>query len=146
MDSPRAPLDQRAPGGDFRGKTVLRSHAWIVHDHLHVPVAFIGGDVYDRFVRYHGEGSSGPILSDEDLRRAMGFAYTVDPARWRRGYGRAAITAVLRTPAVDDVEVFFCGIDADNVGSQRCAEAAGFRLVDPEPDFEGMLYFRRERS
>lgn len=129
----------------FRGKTVLRSHGWIVLDHVQTPVAFIEGDVYDRFVRYYGEGRDGPVLSDEDVRRTMGFAYVVDPARWRRGYGRAAIQAVLRDPDVDDVELFFCGIDADNTASRRCASAAGFQLVDPEPDFEGMLYFRRGR-
>jgi hypothetical protein len=64
----------------------------------------------------------------------------------RVAFGRcAAIQAVLRDPDVDDVELFFCGIDADNTASRRCASAAGSQLVDPEPDFEGTLYFRRGR-
>jgi hypothetical protein len=31
------------------------------------------------------------------------------------------------------------GIDADNVASRRCADSAGFRLIDPVP-----LYYQRE--
>lgn len=138
-------LINERPGSTFRGKKVLRSHAWIAVDQSGVPVAFIGGDVYDRWVRYHGEGPHDPLPSDEDPRRSMGLAYVVDPARWRRGYGRAAIKAVLHHPAVTDVELFFCSVDADNHPSQRCAIAAGFHLIDPTPDHEEMLYFRRER-
>jgi RimJ/RimL family protein N-acetyltransferase len=133
------------PGDTFRGKTVLRSYGWIGQDRAHTPVAFIGGDVYDRWVHYHGEGPHGPVLSDEDPRITMGLGYVVDPSRWRHGYGRAAIEAVLHHPAVTDAQTFFCGIDADNHASRRCAEAAGFQLVDPHPDHEGMLYYRRER-
>src|SRR6266545_4943362 len=107
-------LISERPGSTFRGKTVLRSHGWIALDQTQVPVAFIGGYVYD-------------------------------PAQWRRGYGRTAIEAALDHTDVTDVEMFFCGIDADNHPSQRCAIAAGFHLVDPKPDHEGMLHFRRER-
>jgi len=134
-------LGQR-PGGSFRGATVLRSYGWIGRDQADTAFAFIGGDVYDRWVRYHGEGPHGALLSDEDSRTAMGLAYVVDPTRWRHGYGHAAINAVLHHPAVTDVRTFFCGIDADNHASRRCAEAAGLRLVDPQPDHEGMLYYR----
>jgi RimJ/RimL family protein N-acetyltransferase len=133
------------PGTTFRGATVLRSHGWVGVNHAGTPVAFVGGDVYDRWLRYHGEGPHGPVLSDEDLRPAMGLGYVVDPARWRHGYGRAAHGAGLHHPDLTDVRTFFCGIDADNHASQRCARAAGFRLVDPQPDYEDMLYFRRDR-
>lgn len=132
------------PGNTFRGKMGQRSHGWIGLNRVHTPVAFIGGDVYDRWARYHGEGRHGPILSDEDPR-PMGLGYVVDPTRRRRGYGRAAIEAVVNHHEVADVQMFFCGIDADNEASRRCAVAAGFRLVDPLPDHEGMLYYRRER-
>lgn len=132
------------PGSTFRGQTVLRSHGWIAHDHTGAPAAFIGGDVYDRWVRYLGEGSSGAVYTDEDPRRAMGLGYVVDPSRWRCGYGRAAITAVVNHHEVADIEVFYCGVDAGNHASRRCAEAAGFRLTEREPDFEGTLYYRHE--
>ncbi|MEU0409355.1 GNAT family N-acetyltransferase [Streptomyces griseorubiginosus] len=133
------------PGTVFRGAVVLRYHAWIGLDQGGTPVAFICGDVYDRWVRYHGEGPDGPILSDADPRRAMGLAYLVAPSHWRQGYGRSALQAVLTHPATGDVETLFCGIDADNDASRNCAESAGFTLPDPEPDHEGMLYYRRTR-
>jgi RimJ/RimL family protein N-acetyltransferase len=137
-------MNQR-PDTDFRGKTVLRSCAWIPLDQASVPVAFISGDVYDRWVRYHGEGPHGPLLSDDDPRTSMSLTYVVDPARWRHGYGRATLTAVLTHPDLTDVRAFYCGIDADNHASQRCAATAGFQLLDPTPDFEDTLYYRYAR-
>jgi RimJ/RimL family protein N-acetyltransferase len=134
------------PGTTFRGMAVLRSYGWVVLDATSVPVAFIGGDVYDRWVRYQGERLTGPLLSDEDRRRAMGLGYVVDPGRWGHGFGRAAICAVIGHSEVRDAETFFCGVEADNEASKRCALAAGFHLLDPQPDFEGMLYFRHERD
>lgn len=129
----------------FRGAMVLRSHGWIGLDPAGTPVAFICGDVYDRWVRYHGEAPEGPILSDADPRLSMGLAYLVDPDRWRQGYGRSALQAVVTHPDAGDVQTFFCGIDADNHASRHCAASAGFTLPDPEPDHEGMLYYRRSR-
>jgi RimJ/RimL family protein N-acetyltransferase len=131
------------PGTTFRGATVLRSYGWLAVDDADTPVAFIGGDVYDRWGRYHGEGPHGPILSDIDHRLAMGLGYAVDPRRRRQGFGRAAITAVVHHPDVADVRTLFCGIDADNQASRNCAMSAGFTIVDPEPDHEGFLYYRR---
>jgi RimJ/RimL family protein N-acetyltransferase len=133
------------PGSSFRGATVLRSYGWIGLDEAAAPVAFIGGDVYDRWVRYDGEGPDGPLLSDDDPRLSMGLGYVVDPARWRRGYGRAAIKAVLDDPGLRDVQTFFCGIEVDNHASRRCAQASGLHLVDPRPDQENMVYYRCDR-
>jgi RimJ/RimL family protein N-acetyltransferase len=133
--------EQAKPGEMFRGKKVLRSYGWLADDADGTPVAHIGGEVYDRWVRYHGEGKP----TDGEIRAVtMGLGYVVDPARWRRGYGRAAIEAVLAHPDLADVELWTCGIDADNIASQRCAESAGFHLADPAPDFEGMLYYQRK--
>ena len=125
---------------------VLRSYGFIAVDPQSVPVAFIGGDVYDRWVRCGRQGPRGSLACQQDPRRAMGLCYLVDPARWGRGIGRAAIHAVLERTQVADVAVFFCGIDADNHASRQCAAAAGFRSVDPEPDIEGVLYYRREHA
>ncbi|MDX2806403.1 GNAT family N-acetyltransferase, partial [Streptomyces scabiei] len=76
---------------------------------------------------------------------ALGLAYLVAPDRWRQGYGRSALRAVLSHPDADDVRTFFCGIDADNHASRRCVASAGFTLVDHAPDHEGMLYYRHRR-
>lgn len=134
------------PGTTFRGADVLRSYGWLGLDDAGAPVAFIGGDVYDRWIRYDGEGQDGPILSDADHRPALGLGYVVDPERWRHGHGLAALNAVLAHPDVADVEIFFCGIDADNHASRHFATAAGFALPATEPDYESMLYYRRDRS
>ncbi|WP_141208532.1 GNAT family N-acetyltransferase [Streptomyces griseorubiginosus] len=139
-------LTREHPGTAFRGAVVLRCHAWIGLDQAGKPVAFVCGDVYDRWVRYRGEGPDGPLLTVADPRRAMGLAHLVDPVRWRHGYGRAVLEAALAHPAARDVETFFCGIDADNHASRICAESAGFTLTDPEPDHEEMLHYRRARG
>lgn len=135
----------RRPGEVFRGLTTLRSYGWIALDASRTPVAFVGGDVYDRWATYHGEQSGHPVLTDVDPRRSMGLAYVVDPARWRQGIGRATLHAVVGHGDVADVEAFYCGVDAGNDASLRCCRAAGFTLLNPRPDWEGMLYLRRQR-
>lgn len=119
------------PGEVFEGRTVLRAHGWVVTDGG-APVAYIGGDVYDRW-------------RDAPLEVSMGMGYVVDPARRRRGYGRAAVLAMLAHPDLADVARFYCGVDADNVASRRCVASAGFELVDPVPDEDDTVYYRRGR-
>lgn len=133
------------PGGEFRGRTVLRAHSWLVLDDDGAVVAKIGGDVYDRWTVYDGEGPDGPLVRRAEPGPAMGLAYVVDPALWGRGIGRAALRAVVAAPEVADVRLFVAGIDADNAVSRRCAEAAGFRPDDPEPDREDTVYHLRRR-
>lgn len=129
------------PGSEFRGATVLRSYGWIGLDGTGAPAVFIGGDVYDRWVQHGGEGPDGPLRTVADPRPAMGLAYLADPAARRRGHTRAALRAVLAHPATADVATFFCGIEPANTASRRCAVSAGFTLLSPAPDFEGMLYY-----
>jgi RimJ/RimL family protein N-acetyltransferase len=133
-------LMREKPDGEFRGRRVLRVHSWLVRDDGGTVVAKIGGDVYDRWTRYDGEGSDGPLISAVEAGPAMGLAYVVDPGRWGEGIGRAVLLAVVAHPHVADVRVLVAGIDADNVASRRCAEAAGFRPDDPRPDHEGTVH------
>jgi len=128
------------PGGEFRGRRVLRTHSWLVLNAEEVPVAKIGGDVYDCWTRYLGEAPGGPILDGWEAGPAMGVAYVVDPGRWRRGFGTAALRAVIASPVVADVRLFVAGIDADNTASSRCARSAGLVPDDPEPDWEGTIH------
>ncbi|GLY72324.1 GNAT family N-acetyltransferase [Actinoallomurus iriomotensis] len=125
--------------------TVLRSYGWVAYDASGRPAAYIGGDVYDRWVTYRGEGPDGPLLSGGDARVSMALICLVDPARRRQGHGRAAITTVLAHPGLRDVRAFYCGIDAGNHPSRRCATSAGFELLDPTPDFEDIVYYRYAR-
>ncbi|MGI8911549.1 MAG: GNAT family N-acetyltransferase [Rubrobacteraceae bacterium] len=138
-------LNER-PGGEFRGRRVLRAHAWVVLDDQSRPVGHVGGDVYDRWTRYEEGGSEGPRVLAMDAHRSMGLAYVIDPDRWRRGFGKTALRAVIEAPEVSDVRLFVAGIDADNFASQRCALAAGFSPESDEPDWEGMIHYRFSRS
>ena len=146
MARPRAQADAGDPGGEFRGRRVLRAHSWLVLDDNGSPVAKVGGDVYDRWTHYLGEGPTGPVIHRSEAGPAMGLAYVVDPARWRQGrYGSAALRAVVASAEVADVRIFVAGIPADNLPSSRCARSAGFVPEDPEPDWEGTVYYALHR-
>jgi RimJ/RimL family protein N-acetyltransferase len=132
-------------GEMFRGRRVLRSHSWVALDASGDAVAHLGGEVYDRWCRYD-ETPDGPVISDVEPGPAMGLAYVVDPGRWRRGFGRAALLAAVAAPEVSDVVVFAAGIEPGNVASRRCAESAGFRPDRPEPDWEDIIHHVRRRS
>ena len=128
----------------FRGRRVLRAHSWVALDGAGAPVAKVGGEVYDRWCRYTPR-PAGPVVDRVEPGPAMGLAYVVDPARWGRGYGRAALAAAVGAAEVADVRVFALGAEADNAASLRCAAAAGFAVDDPEPDGEGIVYLLRRR-
>lgn len=127
-------------GGEFRGRAVLRTHSWVALDQDDRLVAEAGGEVYDRWTRYDGADADAPRIIDVEPGPAFGFAYVVDPARWRQGWGAATLRAVVTHPDLADVRVFAAGIDADNTANRRCAEAAGFRADDGEPDREDTVY------
>jgi RimJ/RimL family protein N-acetyltransferase len=126
-------------GETFRGRRVLRTHSWVALDAAGEVVAHLGGEVYDRWCRYD-ETPDGPVVSDVEPGPAMGLAYVVDPGRWRRGFGRAALRAAVAAPEVADVAVFALGIETDNTASRRCAESAGFRADDAGPDWEDIVH------
>jgi len=128
------------PDKEFRGRLTLRAHSWVLLDQAGVPVAKIGGDVYDRWTSYAGERDGAPVILDTIERISMGLAYVVDPQRWGQGFGTSALRMVVDHPATADVELFVAGIDADNAASSRCALAAGFRIGDTKPDFEDTVY------
>lgn len=127
-DWPERELGQDPGIGEvYRGRVVLRVHSWVAFDPDGVAVAKIGGDVYDRW-SHPGDGP------------AMGFAYVVDPARWRTGVGVATLHSMMADPAVADVRVFAAGIEPGNVASTRCAVAAGLLPENPVPDHEGIVH------
>ncbi|WP_433305839.1 GNAT family N-acetyltransferase [Actinoplanes sp. CA-030573] len=132
-------------GEVFRGRRALRVHSWLAYDETGVAVAHIGGDVYDRWCRYT-EGPDGPVVDRVEPGPAMGFAYVVDPARRRRGFGAATIRALMAAPEVADVVLFAAGIEPGNVASARCAVAAGLLPDALEPDWEDIVHYVRRRD
>ncbi|HEX8346683.1 MAG TPA: GNAT family N-acetyltransferase [Actinoplanes sp.] len=132
-------ITEQKLGEIFRGRRVLRVHSWVALDAAGVPVAKIGGDVYDRWCRYR-EDPGGSVVDRVEPGPAMGLAYVVDPRRWRQGFGRATLRAVVDAPEVADVILFGAGVDHDNVASARCATSAGFVADGAEPDWESTVY------
>lgn len=129
-------------GEEFRGRRVLRAHAFVALDDAGQPVAQIGGDVYDRWTRWDATTQE---VTATDRRRTMGAAYVVDPERWGRGYGRATLRALVAAPQTADVEQFVLGIEPGNVASLRVAAAAGFTALTAEPDAEDLVWVHRLR-
>jgi len=109
------------------------------------PAAHLGVEVYDRRTRYDGEGPEGPRILATFDRRSMGLAYVVDPERWRQGFGRAALRAVMETPETSDADLFVAGIDADNTASRRCTVGDEAGPEGKEPDREGIIYHIGDR-
>lgn len=134
----------RDVGEQYRGRTVLRVHSWIAVDEAGVPIAKIGGDVYDRWTRWDGSRPDRPVVSATEPGPAMGMAYVVDPAHWGEGIGRAVLLAAVEHTDVTDVRVFAAGIDSDNSASRRCA--AGFAADRSAPDWEDTVYYLLRRT
>lgn len=143
-DWPERELARRVAGSDaeFRGRRVLRGQTFLALDDDGLPVAQIGGDVFDRWTIWDpGAGR----VTEVDRRRTMGAAYVVDPARWGLGYGRSTLRALIDAPETSDVEQFVLGIDADHAASLRAASAAGFVPLTTQPDAEDMVYVHTVR-
>ena len=143
-DRPERELALRVagPSEEFRGRRVLRGQTFVALDDGGRPVAQIGGDVYDRWTVWDPGTER---VTAVDPRRTMGSAYVVDPARWRQGYGRATLIALMAAQETSDVEQFVLGIDADNAASLRAAASAGFVPLSPDPDAEGMVFLSAVR-
>jgi L-amino acid N-acyltransferase YncA len=69
----------------------------------------------------------------------------VDPALRRRGYCAAMVGAVLAVPELQHVQLSAAGVESANAGSAGCLRKAGFELLNPEPDWEGVVYYARFR-
>ena len=132
-------------GDEFRGRIVTGRRMWLSLDEGYSPVAFVDGEMYDRYAAWDGSDWDNPAVSDVVELPSMGFALVVDPARRRRGYGIATIRAVVEHPDVAHVLLFFGSVEADSIASIRCLAKAGFLLRSEEPDFEGMLHYSLER-
>ena len=149
LGGPEWPARQFTVAGEglgemFRGRRVLRAHSWLAVDGTGAAVAYLGGEVYDRWSRYT-VGPDGPVVEAVEPGPAMGLAYVVDPRRWRHGFGTAALRAAMAAPEVADVVLFAAGIETGNVASARCAIAAGL-LPDPAgPDWEDITHHIRRR-
>ncbi len=54
-------------------------------------------------------------------------------------------SAVLAVPELKHIKLFVAGIEPANAGSVGCLCKAGFQPLQPEPDWEGVVYYARLR-
>jgi RimJ/RimL family protein N-acetyltransferase len=145
-DWPAAMLEHadRAVGTEFRGALQTGARRYLARIGAR-PVGYIDCGIFDRCTVYGGEGPDGPVVTDAVEAVTGAFAFVVDPAARRHGYGRAMISALVGHSDLRPVELFEAGVEPDNTASRRCLQAAGFELRTTQPDFEGMLYYQRAR-
>jgi RimJ/RimL family protein N-acetyltransferase len=76
---------------------------------------------------------------EEDKRAYLAFGVK---AEWRgKGYGRRILQALVNRPEVAGLASIEGGIQADNISSQRCVIAAGFRAQSETPDADGFINY-----
>jgi ribosomal protein S18 acetylase RimI-like enzyme len=137
---PRMMLDLAdQPLGEFRGAMEIGRFRWLAWDGQ-VPVGYIDCGTFDRWTSWDGENVTETI----DVPSG-GLALTVAPECRRMGYGRQMLGALYESAEVADIGLFGAGVEPENASCVACLRAAGFRHLDPEPDFEGIVYFVRRR-
>jgi RimJ/RimL family protein N-acetyltransferase len=135
---------QQRPLGEFRGMQELARHLWLAW-HDGAPVGYVNCGVHDRWTTWEGgpEGR-GVVATIQLVSGAVG--YVVDPARRRHGFGVAMLRSLIEREELAHVQLFAAGIEPDNTASVRYAERAGYRPLDPAPDFEGIVHYVYKRA
>lgn len=127
-----------------REANVLGHYAWVtVAGGSSEPLAFLTGEVYDRF-NLHEQAEDGSLaVTTVDSRAAAGFAGVVAPQHRNKGYGQATVRALPGVPELSGVPIVYTGVEADNHSSRRAMLNAGYELIRAVPDFENRVYFSR---
>lgn len=140
----RAALDRtKASLGIFRGAQETGRYRFLAWEDDR-PVGFIDCGTYDKWVTWEGGPGGRGVLEAIDVSSGA-IAYVVDPAMRGRGYGVGMISSLMEVPELAPIELFAAGVEPDNVASVRCLVAAGFTPLDPEPDWEGIVYYTKRR-
>jgi GNAT superfamily N-acetyltransferase len=132
------------PLGEFRGAIETGRHDWLAWDGG-TAVGYIGCTTTDRWTTWDGSPGGGGVTATIGVP-AANVSYVVAPARRRRGYGTAMIGALLARPELAHVRLFAAGVEPANTGSVQCLRSNGFAPLDPEPDWEGTVYYARLKA
>jgi uncharacterized protein (TIGR02231 family) len=127
------------PLSEFRGAAETGRYRWLAWDEG-AAVGYIDCGTCDRWTTWEG-GPAGRGVTHAIAVPCGSIAYVVDPARRRRGYATAMITAVTAMPELAGIELFAAGIEPENTASAGCLRKAGFQPLNPEPDWEGIVYY-----
>ncbi len=128
------------PLGEFRGAAESGQHRWFAWDR-DTAVGHIDCGTYDRWATWEGEPGGGGVTGTIDVP-AGSISYVADPALRRRGYGAAMVSAVLAVPELEHIELFASAGPA-GAGSAGCLRRPGFEPLNPEQDWEGIVYYSR---
>ena len=71
----------------------------------------------------------------------LSSSWTNSGPRWPA----AMVRAVLAAPGLEHIQLFAAGVEPANAGSVGCMRKAGFEPLNPEPDWEGVVYYSRFR-
>jgi RimJ/RimL family protein N-acetyltransferase len=107
-------------------------------------VGLIDCGTTDRWTKWEGGPSGRGVIATIPVPSAN-MSYVVDPTARRCGYGVAMVRELLNVPELAHVKLFAAGIESDNVASIRCARSAGLAPLSPEPDWEGVVYYAKNR-
>jgi RimJ/RimL family protein N-acetyltransferase len=141
---PRLMLERAGrPLGEFRGAAETGRYRWLAWDRR-TAVGYIDCGTYDRWATWEGGPGGRGVIGTIDVP-AGSISYVVDPALRRRGYCVAMVGAVLAMPELEHIQLFVAGVEPANAGSAGCLRRAGFEPLDPEPDWEGIVYYSRLR-
>ncbi len=142
---PRQMLDRTdRPLADFRGAAETGRYRWLAWER-DTAVGYIDCGTYDRWTTWDG-GRGGRGVVDTIPGPAGSMSYVVDPALRRNGYCTAMVTAVMAIPELAHIRLFTAGVEPANAASVGCVLKAGFHPLNPEPDWEGIVYYARLRS
>ena len=121
---------------------------WVEHSLLHAPAPPTerqGRQIVTRLMwvaREDGLSVGVVDVATYDDQTAE-LALIVAPERRRAGLCKEILAAVVINPALADVLVMRLGVEPDNIGAARCAEAVGFSREPSELNEQGMTHFVR---
>jgi len=133
-----------APLSEFRGAHETGRYRFVALDG-ESPVGYIDCGTYDRWATWDGSIGGRGVTAVIEMPSAA-IAYVVDPTLRRRGYGVEMIHSLIRMPELENVGLFGAGVEPQNKASIRCLRSAGFSPLDSFPDWEGIVYYVRQRS
>jgi RimJ/RimL family protein N-acetyltransferase len=133
-----------SPPGEFRGATETGRYEWLAWDR-DTAAGYIGATTTDRWTTWDGSPGGRGVTSTIPVP-AANISYVVDPALRRRGYGTAMISALMTHPALAHVLLFVAGVEPANTGSVQCLLSNDFQPLDPEPDWEGTVYYAKLKT
>ena len=133
----------KRPLGEYRGAVETGRYSWLAWDG-DTAVGYVGCDTYDRCTTWDGSPDGRGVVKTLPVPTAN-LSYVVDPALRRQGYGTSIIAALMASSQITHVSLFVAGVEPANTGSISCLLKNGFQPLDPAPDWEGTVYYARER-